>query len=52
MNDKGQMSAELILIMAAVLSIAVLTIGSIKTTTNTADKKLLSLVKKATRAIK
>ena len=40
MDDKGQMSAELILIMAAVLAISIFVINGLQSTTQSATSKL------------
>lgn len=51
MDNKAQISAELMIVMAAILAIAILFINSLRSSSNTASKKLADTGKKAIREI-
>lgn len=51
MDNRAQISTELLIIMAALLAVAVLFISSLRGSTNAADSKLDSISKNAIKEI-
>ena len=51
MDDTGQISIELLLVISAVVAVAILLINSLKTTSTTGSKELADNVKKASTAV-
>ncbi len=50
MDNKGQISTEMLLLMAALLAVAVLFINALKTSASPAESKMISNAKKAIKA--